>query len=166
MPSLCQYVSSRPSRSSSTPLPGLALVTLQTAMCPISRVPVSGCSTATTATGRGWSIHGKSGGGGGSGQTGGRALRPHLSLSSEQPSAAAPHPLGVFVRSGKKLIGGLAERGHCTPDACLEKRNLLPECEMAISRGARICCTSEVAHARRSTRCSVIDNRGSVELAV
>lgn len=48
-PSDCQYVSSRPSRSSSTPLPGLALVTLHTASRPISRLLVSGWSVDTTA---------------------------------------------------------------------------------------------------------------------
>ena len=36
VPSDCQYVSSLPSRRSSTPLPGFALVTVQTAKCPIS----------------------------------------------------------------------------------------------------------------------------------
>ena len=64
-PSDCQYVSSLPSRSSSTPLPGLALVTLHTASRPISRLLVSGWRAATTA-GRG------AGGSSGWRQVGGR----------------------------------------------------------------------------------------------
>lgn len=52
MPSDCQYVSSRPSRSMSTPFPGFALVTLQTASCPTSRVPGPCLKLATTASQR------------------------------------------------------------------------------------------------------------------
>ena len=46
-PSDCQYVSSRPSRSRSTPLPGLELVTVHTARCPISQLFLLGVSSST-----------------------------------------------------------------------------------------------------------------------
>ena len=49
-PSDCQYVSSRPSLSSSTPLPCLALVTVHTARSPISRRKRWSGSSACTTT--------------------------------------------------------------------------------------------------------------------